>query len=53
MGHRALEDKQGMALRMEGEDMAVQGGAGPGASSEGASTHPDTTVAAAKCRARV
>lgn len=49
MGYRALEGEQGMAQKMEGEDMAVQGRAGPGAPSEGGSTHPDTT-AAAKCR---
>lgn len=52
MGYKAQEDEQGLAQKMEGEDMAVQGRAGPGTPSEGASTHPDTT-AAAKCRARV
>lgn len=52
MGYRALEGEQGMAQKMEGEDVAVQGRAGPGAPSEGGSTHPDAT-AAAKCRARV
>lgn len=52
MGYRALHDKQGVAQKMEGEDGAVQGRAQPGAPSEGASTHPDTT-AAAKCRATV
>lgn len=52
MGYRALEGEQGTAQKMEGEDVAVQGRAGPGAPSEGGSTHPDAT-AAAKCRARV
>lgn len=52
MGYRALEGEQGTAQKMEREDVAVQGRAGPGAPSEGGSTHPDAT-AAAKCRARV
>lgn len=38
MGYRALHNEQGVAQKMEGEDRAVQGRAGPGAPSEGAST---------------